>query len=681
MTNFITQIFDPSGFPARWHCGTWTPVHGWTHVVSDVLIFGAYMAIPLSIAFFVMRRRDIYFSKIYWLFALFIGSCGLGHLIEATIFWHPWYRFSGLLKVVTAAASWATVLALVKIMPTAMKMPGALKLNESLAREVEERKRAEAEVRRLNEALTQRLEEMETLLEVLPVAIAIAFDPEAKNIRGNKALARLLDVPREANASLSADEGERPGHFKVRSGGRELAPEELPIQRAAMQGIVIRDFEEEIEFADGRRVHIVAHAAPLHDSSGKVRGAVAALIDITARKQAEEERQRIETKLRETQKLESLGVLAGGIAHDFNNLLTGIVGNASLARLDCGPGSPLIQYFEQIEQSSLYAADLCKQLLAYAGKGRLVVEPIDLAQVVRDTTHLIQTSLKHRVQLSFDLQPVPLIEADAVQLRQVIMNLVINASEAIGSERGTIHLGTRAIQADREYLDHTIGEPGLPAGRYVVLQVSDTGSGMSAETMARIFDPFFTTKFTGRGLGLAAVQGIIRTHNGAIRVYSEPGKGTTFKILLPASGKEPVAPVAAAGDAGHAPQTGRILLIDDDASVRRTAERILARAGFTVTTAASGEEGVAAFRQDREGFDAVVLDLTMPGMDGEETFRQLRQVRANVRVMLMSGFNEQEAVQRFVGRGLAGFAQKPFSADTLLQKLRAVLESVPPLGK
>jgi two-component system, cell cycle sensor histidine kinase and response regulator CckA len=680
MTNFVSQIFDPTGFPARWHCGAWSPEHGWTHIVSDVLIFAAYMAIPVSIAFFITKRRDMYHSRLYWLFALFIGSCGLGHLIEATIFWYPWYRLSGLLKVVTAAASWATVFALVKVMPSAMKLPGALQLNESLAREIEERKRAEAEVRRLNEALTHRVEELETLLDVIPIAIGIASDPEGKNIRGNQALSSLLRVPAGGNASLSAAKAERPSHFKVMAGGRELAPEELPFQRAAIRDEVIRDFEEEVSFSDGRRLHLLASAAPLRDSSGKVRGSVGALIDISIRKQAEEERSRMETKLRETQKLESLGVLAGGIAHDFNNLLTGIVGNASMARLDCGPGSPLLPYFVQIERSSLHAADLCKQLLAYAGKGRLVVEKVDLAQTVRDTTHLIQSSLNPHIRLSFDLLPVPPVEADAVQLRQVIMNLVINASEAIGSEHGTIHLGTRPITADREYLDQTVGDRDLPPGDYVVLQITDTGAGMDAETKALIFDPFFTTKFTGRGLGLAAVQGIIRAHKGAIKVYSERGKGTTFKILLPAVRGEASPPTDAPESVMKATGSGTVLVIDDDTGVRKTAAKILERAGYSAIEATNGAQGVELFRADKDFIRAVLLDLTMPGMDGEETFRQLRQIKPDVRVILMSGFNEQEAVQRFVGRGLAGFAQKPFSSDILLRRVQSILDSEPPAG-
>ncbi|MEQ2006185.1 MAG: PAS domain S-box protein, partial [Limisphaerales bacterium] len=266
------------------------------------------------------------------------------------------------------------------------------------------------------------------------------------------------------------------------------------------------------------------------------------------RADAEQERQRMELKLQETQKLESLGVLAGGIAHDFNNLLTSILGNASLARMDLPPRSPVEHSLEQIEKASLRAADLCRQMLAYAGKGRFVVQPFDLTQLVQDTAHLLQVSVSKKAVLKFDLDAgLPPVLADASQLRQIVMNLVINASEAIGDRSGVIALSTGLVRADRRYLADTHLAGNLPEGDYVFLEVSDTGCGMTPELRARIFEPFFTTKFAGRGLGLAAVLGIVRGHRGALRVYSEPGKGSSFKLLLP------IAPGAAVGLAAPNP--------------------------------------------------------------------------------------------------------------------------------
>jgi signal transduction histidine kinase/CheY-like chemotaxis protein len=398
------------------------------------------------------------------------------------------------------------------------------------------------------------------------------------------------------------------------------------------------------------------------------------MVDITARKRAEADREAMEKKLLETQKLESLGVLAGGIAHDFNNLLTGILGHASLARLELPVGAPTGEALAQIEKAALRAADLCKQMLAYSGKGRFVVQSLDLNELVADTLELLQVSVSKKAALRTAFtRPLPAVSADATQLRQVVMNLVINASEALGDRTGTITVGTGRLQADAGYFATTQYSVALPPGDYVYLEVTDDGCGMSRETLARIFDPFFTTKFSGRGLGLAAVHGIIRGHQGAIKVYSEPGKGTAFRILLPAT------PGAAETLQRPAPAPalwrgeGIVLIIDDEPAVRQVLESMLELLGFTPESAADGALGVEKFGRDPARYAAVLLDLTMPQMDGEEAFRRLRQVRPDVKVLLMSGFNKQDAVHRFIGKGLAGFLQKPFEVSTFIAELRAVL--------
>ena len=393
-----------------------------------------------------------------------------------------------------------------------------------------------------------------------------------------------------------------------------------------------------------------------------------------AHRAVERQREMMERKLLETQKLESLGVLAGGVAHDFNNLLTGILGNAGLMRLELPEHSPVQEMLVDIENSALRAADLCKQMLAYAGKGRFVVQRLDLSALVHDSARLLQLSISKGAVLSFDLVAnLPRIQADATQLRQIVMNLVINASEAIGERSGRIVVTTGLMTADRAYLTETYLSPDLPEGDYVFIEVSDNGAGMSAETRARIFDPFFTTKFTGRGLGLAAVLGIVRGHRGALKVYTEPGRGTSFKLLLPCvDGLAENTGVAA----GHAPRwtgEGTVLIVDDEETVRTVASRMLKAHGFEVVLAADGREALARFREQAGRFRLVLLDLTMPHLNGEETFRELRQIQPDARVLLMSGFNEQEAINRFTGKGLAGFVQKPFTPESLLAKLQAVL--------
>jgi PAS domain S-box-containing protein len=402
--------------------------------------------------------------------------------------------------------------------------------------------------------------------------------------------------------------------------------------------------------------------------------------DLTELKQAEIERQHLGQKLLETQKLESLGVLAGGIAHDFNNLLTGILGNAGLARLDLPPGRRGTEYIDQIEKASLRAADLCKQMLAYSGKGRFVIQNLDLSDLLEDTTQLLQVSISKRATLRFNLaRHLPPIQADATQIRQIVMNLVINASEALNERTGIIILSTGHLHANAAYLAATQYSGDPAPGHYVFLEVGDDGIGMTRETLARIFDPFFTTKFTGRGLGLAAVLGIVRGHKGAIKVYSEPGRGTTFKLLFPASEGPPQELQTRPPKALGWRSSGRVLIVDDEEAVSAVAANVLKVLGFTVDTAADGHAALDLFKSETGRYQLVLLDLTMPRMDGEETFRALRQLKPDVKVILMSGFNKVDAINRFTGKGLAGFVQKPFDVDTLAAELRRVLH--PPDSK
>jgi PAS domain S-box-containing protein len=458
----------------------------------------------------------------------------------------------------------------------------------------------------------------------------------------------------------------------------DFLPKEIAMQyladdaRVMETGEPILNREEPFVTRTGERRLLLTTKIPLKDARGQVTGIVGVSRDITERKRLEEERQAMERKFQETQKLESLGVLAGGIAHDFNNLLTGILGNASLARMELPPESGLHSYLEQIENSSQRAADLCKQMLAYSGKGRFIIQRIDVTGLVKETLHLLQLSISKKAVLKLHLaEKLPAVMADATQLRQIVMNLVINASDAIGDRSGLITISTSVVTADHRYLGELIGAPELHPGDYVCLEVTDNGCGMSPEVKAKIFEPFFTTKFTGRGLGLAAVLGIVRGHRGAMKVYSEPGRGSTFKLLLPAAG----APSTEAKPDRHdSPQwrgSGTVLVVDDEESVRMVASRMLRMLGFDVLTANNGEQALHVFRTAGDRVSAVLLDLTMPKMDGEETFRELRRLQSNLCVILMSGFNEQEAGARFVGKGLAGFLQKPFTPEELRERLRA----------
>ncbi len=420
--------------------------------------------------------------------------------------------------------------------------------------------------------------------------------------------------------------------------------------------------------ADGSTVDVEMHASPFR--VGDHRYLVAFDRDVTARRQAETERKRMEEKLQETQKLESLGLLAGGIAHDFNNVLTGILGNANLARTSVSP-SEIDAYLEQIERSTERAADLCGQMLAYAGKGRLEVTQVDVSVAVQETTSLVRTSLGPNVTLDLQLAPdLPLVDGDPTQIRQIVMNLVLNASEAIDDRPGAIRITTGSLYADPEYLATTHLAPDLPGGTYVYLEVADTGRGMSQDTVARIFDPFFSTKFTGRGLGLAAVLGIVRAHKGALRVESAEGQGTVFKLLLPAAAVQ-VRPAERAGTPALSWRgRGIALVVDDEPSVRLVATRMLAAIGLDVVTAANGQEAVERLAERPADFSIALLDLTMPGVRGDETYQQLRAIKPGLPIILMSGYSHQEASARFEGAALAGFLQKPFRLDRLRDLVR-----------
>ena len=428
---------------------------------------------------------------------------------------------------------------------------------------------------------------------------------------------------------------------------------------------------------DGRRIDTVVSPTSLQGADGAFVGSFAVVTDITERKRSEADRRQLEARIRKTQKMESLGLLAGGIAHDFNNLLVGILGNAGLALMEMPEESPVRHLVRQIETAAVRASELTHEMLAYSGRGRLSVEPIDLSTLVREMAQLLRSSISKKATLRFEfVDDLPAIDGDATQIRQVVMNLITNASEALGEESGVITLETGEIFADEEYLESAYMDDGLGPQRFVVLEVTDTGTGMCEDTRSRIFDPFFTTKFTGRGLGLAAVLGIVRGHRGAIRVASEQGGGTSFQILFPPSERAPDrGSDREAEPAVEAPDflgSGRVLVADDEELVRRVARRSLEGVGYSVLLAADGAEAVEVFRREADRIDAVLLDMTMPRMGGEEVYREIRRLGADVKIVLTSGFSEQDAIRRFQGDGLDGFLQKPFKPRELVDKMREI---------
>lgn len=517
--------------------------------------------------------------------------------------------------------------------------------------------------RRAEEVMRRTSEQYRRLVQMSPVAMAV--------IRG----ARIIYANNEClgvfgASSLDEASGRHLFEFVAEEDRQEV---ERWVTQFLAGEVQAGAFEAQVRRWNGENFLAEVSAAIIFYD-----GAPAALIvvrDLSEQKRAEEDRLAFERRMLESQKLESLGVLAGGVAHDFNNLLVAIMGNASLSLMEAGESSPLRPLLEEIEIAAQRAADLARQMLAYSGKGRLAISRVQLNELVGEMGKLVSVSIPKKAMLEWQLaEGLPAVEADATQLRQVVMNLVINAAEAIGDREGVVRVSTGAMTASREYLDSTFMPlDGIAEGEYVYFEVADTGAGMDRETMERMFDPFFTTKFTGRGLGMAAVLGIVRGHHGAIRVESEMGRGTTIRVLLPpaadANRPEEQQPVAAE----PAVSRGRVLVVDDEASIRAVASRMLERIGFEVVAVADGAAGVEHFRNHHQELALVLLDLTMPQMGGVEAFAELQMIAPGVPVVVMSGYSEQEALGMFRGACPRAFLQKPFSVAAVEAALREAL--------
>ncbi len=433
--------------------------------------------------------------------------------------------------------------------------------------------------------------------------------------------------------------------------------------------------EFRVVWPDGSVHWVSSHGRVYFEGDGERRRAVrftGANMDITVQRRAEE-------NLRQSQKLESIGLLAGGIAHDFNNLLVGVIGNASLAEDMLPEGSPLAGILQGIIRSGEQAAHLTRQMLAYAGKGQFVLEAVDLSALVRETSVLIQGSISKRITLQYELErDLVAVEADPSQMQQIFMNLALNAAEAIGDEAGTISFATGAQQITADCIQEELEGWPIAPGHHVYLEVRDTGCGIDADAHSRIYDPFYTTKFQGRGLGLAAVAGIVRSLKGAIRLSTAPGAGTAFRVLLPGmdapAPKHPHIEIREQDLVG----VGVILVIDDESVVRDLAKRSLERQGHEVLVAADGPEAIELVRTQGDRFRLVVLDSGLPGMTGSETLEHIRELEPQLEVIVSSGYSEEEALRPFGEAPVSGFIQKPYLAQDLARAVKAALAKQPP---
>ena len=579
-----------------------------------------------------------------------------------------------------------------------------LLLSERLRRDIIERKKAE-------KALKESELRYRTLLGAVPDPVVV-YDPNGKATYVNEAFVRVYGFSSEELIGNRID---------------FLPPEETDATHEALK----RALEHRAAFFETKRfkkngdlLDVQVRTTILRDHEGKHILSIVIHHDITALKQAEralkksrdelewrvekrtrelakankelcdkiaeskraqEEKLELERQMLHAQKLESLGVLAGGIAHDFNNILAAILGNADLALHLLSPMSLVHDNLKAIVEASKRAAAISRQMLAYSGKGKFIIEPIDAGNVIREMAHLLEVSISKNAVINYYLTDnLPTFNGDATQIRQVIMNLITNASEAIGDKDGVITLSTGVIDCDRAYLDNVndilranLDKP-LPEGVYIYIEIADTGCGMDENTKERIFDPFFTTKFAGRGLGMSAVLGIVSGHKGALKICSEVNEGTTFTILFPANKATDSRPAVGSKDENGRIDwrgSGTVLIVDDEEALCAVVEQMLDRMGFSVLTASNGQEALKVFHQHANEIVCVLLDLTMPYMDSLEAFNAMKRLDQGVTVILCSGYNEQESTQRFAGKGLSGFIQKPYDMTVLREKLKEVLHN------
>jgi signal transduction histidine kinase/CheY-like chemotaxis protein len=423
---------------------------------------------------------------------------------------------------------------------------------------------------------------------------------------------------------------------------------------------------------DGAVKHIKANGMVILGEDGAAERMIGINVDITDQKQAEEVHLQLEKQLQHAQKLESLGVLAGGIAHDFNNILTIIMGNCTLVQMNPAKTE---NYITEIEQAAERAAGLCRQMLAYAGKTQFVKARVEIAKLVAETVKMLNATLPQNTAIKFDCFPdVPFIKADASQISQVVLNLIINASEAIGKVQGEILVSLSRVFITSEFNEKDHLGKVIHPGPYACLEVTDNGCGMSDEVCSRMFEPFYTTKFTGRGLGLSAVLGIITTHGGSLQLFSQPGKGTTFKVYWPAQidNSTPDEPFRQQAQSEPWHGSGTILLVEDEDQIKMLAKTLLNKLGFAVIEASNGKEALESYKQFSDEIVLVITDIGMPVMDGYEMLNELKKMNADLPIIVSSGFAEKDIASRVARQEIAGMINKPYN----IEQLRAVLKGV-----
>ncbi|MBF0224486.1 MAG: response regulator [Desulfobacterales bacterium] len=430
----------------------------------------------------------------------------------------------------------------------------------------------------------------------------------------------------------------------------------------------IQNKELSIKNKNGEVMPVLLSASTYKPDS--ITGVFLAARNISVRKLEEAKRKKAEEKMLQTQKFESLGIMAGGVAHDFNNLLQIMLGFSDLILANAPPNSSINKWTAEIMKAGQRASKLTNSMLAYVGKGKFVFEKMNLSQVTEEMKQLIESSISKKVDLEYNLNTdIPLIKVDPVQIEQIIMNLVINASESLNDNNGKVAIETGSMHASESFLKDTYIDDNLSSGLYAYIQVSDTGCGMSKETIEKIFDPFFTTKFTGRGLGLPVMLGIVRIHKGAIEVKSKINEGSIFRVLFPAVEHESTQKEKHDKPIFQKINKKTILIIDDEESILSLAEEILKENGYEAIIADEAAKGIEILAKNKDKVDIVILDFTMPKMNGCEALKELKQVKNNIKIILSSGYNKDDIAKKIDLQELTGFLHKPYTSEELINEL------------
>jgi two-component system, cell cycle sensor histidine kinase and response regulator CckA len=494
-----------------------------------------------------------------------------------------------------------------------------------------------------------------TLIQASP-AFIVAIAPDGKTIMMNESMHRALGYEQDEVVGLDylATFVPEPDRERLGEVFRKLMDTTKPTTN-----------DNPVLTRDGRQLLVEWHGQQVFDSDGQVEYFIGVGIDITERKEAETQRDQLEEQLRQAQKMEAVGQLAGGIAHDFNNILTAILGNAELLKMDIPAGDPKTEFNAEIIKGANRAADLTRQLLAFARKGKWRMTPVDIHSVVDQSVKMLAHSIDRRIDISLELNASPSsVMGDPMQLQNALLNLGVNARDAM-PQGGVLSYATRNVTLDRTQCAQSLYK--LNPGDFLEITVSDTGVGMDEETQKRIFEPFFTTKDVGRGtgLGLAGVYGCVRSHDGSVTVSSNPDQGAAFTILLPLSDSQDQAPAQTEPNNIPARGTGHILVVDDEPSVRSFVQTSMEHLGYTVSTCSQGAEGVEYYRSGHGEIDLVILDLIMPKMSGQDAFREMKKINPDVRVLVSSGFSHSQASAQMLNEGARALLSKPFKIAEL----------------